>query len=244
MRKFLIILLSLLSCLLCACSYKQEPVLEAWQVPEIETAPVAPTPTPFVPSGGKTLNIIWNEADSINMSDPGVQGNPEEKQLSFSKSLALFPWDFLPYELFGSKEGYPLLRVEQIPHGVLLDENGQLLENAYVQFRFLPKDGNEAQGVTVMAELVSRERQIAMYDSTLAYPHLRYDEGVQPLPSRYGLDSFLLSRCGQYRYAQMILPLPNNVSSDRVILLTMGCGLELSDEQLVDALMEIWEYQS
>lgn len=244
MKKLGIVALCLLACLLCACSYKEEPVLEVWQVPEIETAPVAPTPTPFVPSGGKTLSIVWNEADSINMSDPGVQGSPEEKQLSFKKSLELFPWDFLPYNLFADKEGYPLLGIEQIPHGVLLDENGQLLENAYVQFRFLPKDGNEAQSVTVMAELVSRERQVAMYDSTAAYPHLRYDEGVQPKASRYGLDSFILSRCGQYRYAQLILPLPKNISSDRVILLTVGCGLELSDEQLVDALMEIWEYQS
>ena len=241
MRKILALCLALMTLCLCGCGKPKEE-LGVWQVPEIDTAPTVPTPTPRVQGGVTEPRIVWNDASEINMSDPGVENPPEEKRLNHKKTLALFPWSFLPASLFAENADYSVLSLEQSEHGVLLDENGALMENAYVQFRYLDKDKNEATAITVNAELISRERQIAIYDYS-SYPHFRYPEGTQPILSRFGLESFLLHRCGAYRYAQIVLPLPKNVSADRVILLTVGSGLEVQDEALVDAVMELWYYQ-
>jgi len=240
MRKIMLLCLMLLMLCLCACG-RQEAELGVWQVPEIDTAPTTPTPTPIVQGGLSKPRIVWNDAIEINMSDPGVEGEPEESLLSHKKTLALFPWSFLPSTLFSGSD-YEALNLEETQHSVLLDESGALIENAYVQFRYLDKGKSEDTAIVLMAELISRERQVAIYDYN-SYPHFRYPEGAGPALSRFGLESFVLHRCGAYRYAQLLLPLPRNVSADRVILLTIGCGLQVSDEQLVDAVMELWDYQ-
>lgn len=242
MKKLLICLILIAALCLCACGREEEP-LGVWEVPEIEYAPTTPTPTPIVQGGAKEPVIIWNEANEINMSHPGVQIEAEEKTLSHKQSLLLFPWSFLPETLFPAYDSpYETMSLQKSEHSVLLDENGALAENAYVQYSYLDKDKNELSAISVCAELISRQRQIDIYEHS-SYPHVFYPEGKTLYLSRFGLDSFVVGRCGTLRFTQLLLPVPKNVAGDTVILLTLSCGSELSDEALVDATMELWEYQ-
>ena len=242
MKKRLICLLIIASLCLCGCGREDEP-LGVWEVPEIEYAPTVPTPTPIVQGGVKVPEIVWNTADELNMSNPGVQVAAEEKTLSHKMTLLLFPWNFLPEKLFNSYDSpYESMTLEKAEHGVLLDEAGVLVENAYVQYRYLTADKREETALILCAELISRERQIAIYEQN-AYPHVSYGEGTGISLSRFGLESFVLGQCGELRYGQILLPLPKNVGGNTVILLTLTCGAELSDEAFVDAILELWEYQ-
>lgn len=243
MKKRLLCLLITAALCLCGCGREEGP-LGVWEVPEIEYAPTAPTPTPIVQGGIKVPEIVWNTAAELDMSNPGVQVAAEEQTLSHKKTLLLFPWNFLPETLFAAYDSqYDSMSLEKIDHGVLLDENGALAENAYVQYRYLAKDKREETALTICAELISRERQIAVYEQK-AYPHVSYSEGAGMHLSRFGLESFILGHCGNLRYGQILLPLPKNVGGNTVILLTLTCGPELSDEAFVEAIMELWEYQS
>lgn len=242
MKKRLICLFIFAALCLCGCGREEEP-LGVWEVPEIEYAPTVPTPTPIVQGGVKVPEIVWNSASELNMSDPGVQVAAEEQTLSHKKTLLLFPWSFLPETLFAAYDSaYDSMELEKTEHSVLLDETGALAENAYVQYRYLTREKTEETALTVCAELISRERQIAIYEQK-AYPHVSYGEDSGLYLSRFGLESFMLGHCGNLRYGQILLPLPKNVGGDTVILLTLTCGSELSDEAFVDAILELWEYQ-
>ena len=257
MRKItaLLILVSILFTLpLCACGKEEE--LGEWQMPEVDARPTtAPTAAPAF-GGGSTARYIWNEAVSINMSDPGVSAAATTKTLTHAETLALFGGQFLPKTIFNESYGaYSRMYLEQVKHEVLINADGGLAENAYVEYRYLNKDWVEAASITVCAELISYERVQEIYD-TRAYPHISYPEGTNVQFSSYYLQSFVLTRIGDARCAQW-LAVPSSYLSyidealkkaeeegtqaliPPVPLLTFSCREKVSDEQLIAAVCEI-----
>lgn len=256
MRKITAAML-LLSVLLCGCAGKGGE-LEPWTAPAIEAAPT-PTPKAAVGYSGESLppeSYIWNEAVSFNMSDPGVQVAAEQETFNHSGSFEVFGGQFLPKTIFNeSYSPYSRLYLEQIQHQILLDAYGQLPPNAYVEYRYLNKAWVESKSITVMAELCSYEQVMDVYARKL-YPHISYGEGVTPQTSVYYLQSFVLSKIGDTRYAQwLVLPTAyfsyvekaRAIAEDkgeepvlqRQVLLTFTCREDVSDEEFIAAVCAI-----
>lgn len=252
------IILPLLLCLLlCACSRELEP----WEMPQVDAAPTAaPTMAPSFSSGSGPENYVWNEALSFNMASPGVTGERVQQELSHSKSLLLFGQSLLPDSLFTeSRSPYTPRSLQRSQHAVLVDSEGALMENAYVEYVYLPKNGNEKRSITVMAELCSHETLLQIQQRRLT-PHTTFGEGVVPAGSSYYLDNFLLFKVGELRYAQAAV-LPDSyfsrvaaiesalgedeeLSLPRQALLSFTCGENVSDEEFISAVCKIWKYGS
>lgn len=253
--KKLVIPLLLIALTLSACRD-----LDAWEMPQVDAAPTSPPTTVPAYSTSSPVNYVWNEALAFNMSDPGVTGERIEQELSHSASLALFPSDLLPEAIFTeSRSQYDPLRLQKSKHSVLVDANGGLAEHAYVEYVYLPKNGNEKRGLTVMAELCSHDTLTEIYQQRL-YPHVSYAQDVLPQASSYYLESFMLIKVGDLRYAQaLVLPEAyfSKVSSleaaledgqeltlPRQVLLNFTCGEDMSDEQFIAAVCHIWQYSA
>lgn len=199
---------------------------------------------------------VWNEAESVNMSDPGVSVSVTGAELTHAETLELFGGQFLPKTIFGDSYGsYERMYLEQKAHSVLLDESGELPENAYVEYRYLNKAWVEAGSITVYAELCTAERAQEIYYSS-AYPHITYSGGAKPSLSSYYLQPFVLAKCDGVRWAQW-LAVPDSYFSraerleekaaasgteaevPRVALLTFTCRENVSDEQFIAAVRTI-----
>ena len=252
MKRYILPLL-LAVCLLSGCG---DP--GPWEMPQVDAAPTPePTPAPVF-SSSSPETYIWNTITSFNMSDPGVSGDRYEKELSHNESLALFGADFLPGSIFSeSRSPYKPLTLKKTSHQVILDGEGQLQENAYVEYVYLPSNGNEKAGLTVMAELCSHETVSKIYSHQLI-PHAVFAEGTSPKVSSYYLNTFMLMKQGDTRYAQALV-LPGSYFSTvsglkvaledgedlelpRQVLLSFTCGEEMSDEEFIAAVCRIWSY--
>lgn len=178
-----------------------------WEMPQVDAAPTVPPTTAPVFSSASPETYIWNDIQSFNMSDPGVSGDRFEQELSHKESIALFGSSFLPDAIFTeSRSPYKPLNLKKTSHQVIVDSEGQLQENAYVEYVYLPSSGNEKIGLTVMAELCSHETVSKIYSQQLT-PHAVFADGVSPRVSSYYLDNFMLMKQGDTRYAQaLVLP--------------------------------------
>ena len=252
MKKTIIPLL-LAVCLLSGCGDTGP-----WEMPQVDAAPTPEPTTAPVFSSASPESYIWNEIVSFNMSDPGVSGDRFEQELSHKESLALFGAELLPQAIFTeSRSPYKPLTLKKTTHRVILDGEGQLQENAYVEFQYLPSNGDESKALTVMAELCSHETLSKIYSLQLT-PHAAFAQGVSPQASSYYLNKFMLMRQGETRYAQTLV-LPSSYFSTvsrlqaaleegeepelpRQVLLSFSCGGDMSDEECIAAVGRIWRY--
>ena len=253
MKKIILPLL-LMCLLLCACSRELEP----WEMPQVDAAPTAaPTAAPSFNAGSGPEKYVWNEALSFNIASPGVTGERIQQELSHSKSLQLFGQSLLPEAIFTESHSQYIPRyLQKAQHAVLVDSEGALMENAYVEYLYLPKNGNEKRGITVMAELCSHETLLQIQQRSLT-PHTVFEAGVVPAVSSYYLDDFLLFKVGDVRYAQAtVLPgsyfsrvaaIERGLAEDeelslpRQVLLSFTCGEDVSNEEFISAVCKIWK---
>lgn len=229
-----------------------------WEMPQVDAAPTVPPTTAPVFSSASPETYIWNDIQSFNMSDPGVSGDRFEQELSHKESVALFGSSFLPDAIFTeSRNPYKPLNLKKTSHQVIVDSEGQLQENAYVEYVYLPSNGNEKMGLTVMAELCSHETVSKIYSQQLT-PHAVFADGVSPRVSSYYLNNFMLMKQGDTRYAQALV-LPTSYFSTvaslesaledgeelelpRQVLLSFTCGQDMSDDEFIAAVCRIWRY--
>ena len=229
-----------------------------WEMPQVDAAPTVPPTTAPVFSSASPETYIWNDIQSFNMSDPGVSGDRFEQELSHKESVALFGSSFLPDAIFTeSRSPYKPLNLKKTSHQVIVDSEGQLQENAYVEYVYLPSNGNEKMGLTVMAELCSHETVSKIYNQQLT-PHAVFADGVSPRVSSYYLNNFMLMKQGDTRYAQALV-LPTSYFSTvaslesaleegeelelpRQVLLSFTCGQDMSDDEFIAAVCRIWRY--
>ena len=247
----------LLLCLACAVltACQREPELEPWQMPVVDARPT-PTPT-AVPAfgGGSPERYIWNEAALLLMNSPGAAPGSVQETYSHKQCAALFPYNFLPSAIFGeSYSAYEKLSLKKTQHEVLLDGAGQLAEHAYIEYRYLPKSGKEDEGLYVMAELCSYEA--AQEIDNGSYPHLMMPQGESLRLSTYYLKDFVLAKVEEQRVAQILKLTPSSYFLDtqralaedesfvprRQILLTVTCGLKMSDEEFIAAVCDLLRY--
>ncbi len=240
----------LLLCLLCptlaGCGKEKE--LEPWKMPEVDAKPT-PVRTP-IPTfgGGSPERFVWNEAAFFNMNNPGALKTSTQETRTHKQCMALFPYNFLPSAVFAeSYASYPKLSLKKTEHEVLLDTRGELAEHAYIEYQFLPKGGKEEDALYVMAELCSYDAARDIYNGN--YPHLIMPESERLQLSTYYLKDFVLAKVGEQRVAQILKLTPSSYFSDarrqseddpnfvpqRQILLTLTCGLNVSDEEFIAA---------
>ena len=259
--KKMIIPVMLAALLLCGCSGRSASGDEVWTLPTIEPAPtVPPTPTPARTDNNLAPEqYIWNEAAGVNMSDPGAAEGALPGSFSHSESFALFGGQFLPDALFyESYAAFDKLNLQKSEHQVLVDGNGELAENAYVEYKYLPRSRDEDKGLTVMAELCGYDAVLGVYGRT-SCPHFSFPEDVKPQSSVYYLNYFVLAKVGETRYAQWLV-LPSAYFSyaeaqqakaedqgeepviQRQVLLTFTCGPDMSDEEFIAAVRDVFQY--
>ena len=258
MKKYtrLMALMLLMVLLLSACGKKEE--LGEWEMPVVDSKPtVAPTAIPSF-GGGSPETYVWNEAVWFNMADPGVAEDAVQDKYGPNDTAALFPYNFLPASIFGeSYSSYDKISFRKTNHEVMLNPvDNSLAENSYVEFVYAPKSGKESESLFVMAELLSYEQSLKIYNEK-TYPHMGYENGVRPSLSRYYLKDFVLAKYGEQRLAQIFKLSPSSYFSDtqaamlqaeqngeayeppRLILLTISCGVDMSDEEFVAAVTTI-----
>ena len=255
MKRMTALLLAI--CLLCplltACR-KEEP-LEPWQMPAVDSKPTpVPTPAPSF-GGGSPERYVWNEAALLLMNNPGAAPDSVQENYTHKQCKALFPYNFLPSTVFGeSYAGYDKLNLKKTAHDVLLDGNGQLAEHSYIEFQYLPKSGKEDEGLYVMAELCSLEQAQEIYNGL--YPHLMMPQGARLQMSTYYLKDFVLAKVEEQRVAQILKLTPSSYFADsrrmlaedpafvpqRQILLTLTCGINMSDEEFIAAACYLLRY--
>ena len=248
-----LLLLCLLSALLTGCGKEKE--LEPWKMPEVEAKPT-PVRTP-IPTfgGGSPERFVWNEAAFFNMNNPGALKTSTQEKRTHKQCMALFPYNFLPASVFAeSYASYPKLTLKKTEHEVMLDSRGELAEHAYIEYRFLPKSGKEDEALYVMAELCSYDAAREIYNGT--YPHLIMPEAERLQTSTYYLKDFILAKVGEQRVAQILKLTPSSYFTDarrqmsedetfvpqRQILLTLTCGLSMSDEEFIAAACYLLRY--
>ena len=255
-----LIALSLLICLvLSACGKKEE--LGEWEMPTVDSKPtVAPTAMPSF-GGGSPENYYWNEAVYFNMADPGVAEDAVQDKYGPNDTKGLFPYNFLPASIFSeSYSNYDKLSFKKTNHEVMLNPaDKSLAENSYVEFVYSPKSGKDSESLYVYAQLLSYEQSRTVYDEK-TYPHIAYAEGARAVHSRYYLKDFVLARYGEQRIAQIFKLYPNSYFSDvlaqraaaeesgeaylpqRQILLTVTCGVDMSDEEFIAAVTTLLNF--
>lgn len=255
MKRMIALLLALLTlCPLLASCRKEEP-LEPWQMPTVDAKPTpVPTAAPAF-GGGSPERYVWNEAALLLMNSPGAAPGSRQETYTHKQCAALFPYIFLPAAVFGeSYAGYERLSLKKTEHSVLLDENGQLAEYSYIEFRYLPKSGKEDEGLYVMAELCSLDA--AQEIDNGQYPHLLMPQGEKLRTSTYYLKDFVLAKVEQQRVGQILKLTPSSYFADarrlmaddpayvpqRQILLTVTCGLNMSDEEFIAAVCYLLRY--
>ena len=255
MKRMIALLMTvLLLCPLLTACRKEEP-LEPWVMPTVD---VKPTPEPTaVPSfgGGSPESYVWNEAALLLMNNPGAAPGSTQENYTHKQCAALFPYNFLPSSVFGeSYSAYEKLSLKKTDHDVMLDGLGQLAEHAYIEFRYLPKSGKEEEGLYVMAELCSLEAAQEIYNGL--YPHLMMPQGQKLRLSTYYLKDFVLAKVEDQRVAQILKLTPSSYFADarramaedpgfapqRQILLTVTCGLNMSDEEFIAAVCYLLRY--
>ncbi len=255
MRKMIALLLAVLAlCPLLTACRKEEP-LEPWVMPTVD---VKPTPVPTAsPSfgGGSPESYVWNEAALLLMNNPGAAPGSTQEKYTHKQCAALFPYNFLPSAIFGeSYSPYPKLSLKKTDHDVMLDGAGQLAEHAYIEYQYLPKSGKEDEGLFVMAELCSMEAAQEIYNGL--YPHLMMPQGERLRLSTYYLKDFVLAKIEEQRIAQILKLTPSSYFADarraiaedpgfvpqRQILLTVTCGLNMSDEEFIAAVCYLLRY--
>lgn len=256
-----IALLIITALLLCGCASDSAGTGEDWVLPTIEPAPTAAaTPSPSgVENGLQPEQYIWNEAAAFNMSDPGVDAAGLPQTVSHSGSFDLFGGQFLPDSVFYESYAlYDKLSLQKSEHQVLTYDNGELAENAYVEYIYMPSSRNESKSLTVMAELCGYDEVLQIYAQSL-YPHVTYPDGLRPDNSVYYLSYFVLERVGEVRYAQwLVLPSAyftyaenqrsqaedagTTADIQRQVLLNFTCGADMSDEEFIAAIRSIYQY--
>ena len=257
--KALIALMLLFCLLLSACGKEEE--LGAWEMPAVDTKPtVAPTALPSF-GGGSPETYVWNDAVYFSMADPGAAPESIQEKYGPNDSAALFPYNFLPASIFSeSYSSYEKLSLKKTNHEVMLDPaDMSLAENAYVEFVFAPKSGKEAESLYVLAELLSFEQASKVYNEKV-YPHMSYAESSRPQLSRYYLKDFVLAKYGEQRIAQVMKLTPTSYFTDtqaamleaeqngesyvpqRQILLTITCGIDMSDEAFISAVCTLLQF--
>ena len=250
MKKRIAVLLALLL-LFTLAGCRREEELEPWTMTAVDTKPT-PVPT-AAPSFGVSNpeRIVWNEAAYLNMDQPGG----DMQTLTHRQTAALYPYNFLPASIFGESHlPYAKLTLQKTQHEVMLDADGQLAEHAYVEYTYLPKNGKPDQALYVMAELCSYDAAMAVYNG--AWAHFVMPEGERMQRSTYYLKDFVLAKIGEQRAAQMLKLTPKSYFSDalramtedesfvpaRQILLTVTCGLGMSDEEFAAAVCALLAY--
>ena len=257
--KSLIALMLLALMLLSACGKEEE--LGAWEMPAVDARPtVQPTAMPSF-GGGSPEIYVWNEAVYFSMADPGVGEDALQDKYGPNDTKALFPYNFLPASIFGeSYSNYDKLSFKKTNHEVMLNPlDKSLAQNAYVEFVYAPKSGKESESLYVLAELLSYEQSTTVYNEK-TYPHIAYAEGARPSHSRYYLKDFVLAKYGEQRIAQIFKLYPNSYFTDaqaaivqaeqkgelyvpaRQILLTVTCGVDMSDEEFIAAVTTLLQF--
>lgn len=241
-----LLLVCLLVLPLSGCRQEQE--LGPWQMPVVDAKPTpVRTPAPAF-GGGSPERYLWNEAAFLRMNDPGAAPDSVSVTGTHKQVMTLFPYNFLPSAVFGeSYAAYEKLSLKKTEHDVMADPGGHLAEHAYVEFCYLPKSGREEDGLYVMAELCSFEAAQEIYNGN--YPHLVMPEGERLQLSTYYLKDFVLAKVGEQRVAQILKLTPASYFNDarlamaedetfvpaRQVLLTVTCGLDMSDEEFIAA---------
>lgn len=263
MRRILVLLIIIaLLCPLVLCGCGKEKELEPWTMPVVDAKPTpVPTPPPAFGGNGTAEKYVWNEAESFNMSDPGAAPESPEEKFTHNQCAALFPYNFLPAEIFGESHArYDKLSLKKQNHDVMLDANdGSLAEHAYVEYLYAPKSGKEANSMKVMAELCSYSAAYDIYQSGL-YPHVHCADGTRLQLSRYYFRDFVLIKVGEQRIAQILKLTPSSYFSDaqaamdaaaesgetyipqRQILLTVAAGENMSDEEFIAAVSDLVQF--
>ena len=257
--KSLIALLLLCALLLSGCGKKEE--LGQWEMPAVDSKPtVAPTAMPSY-GGGSPEIYYWNEAQYFSMADPGVSEDAVQDKYGPNDTKALFPYNFLPSSIFSeSYSSYDKLSFKKTNHEVMLSPaDSSLAENSYVEFVYSPKSGKESESLFVYAELLSYEQAETIYNEKI-YPHIAYADGARAVHSRYYLKDFVLAKYGEQRIAQIFKLNPSSYFSDvlaqraaaeengevyvpqRQILLTISCGVDMSDEEFIAAVTTILSF--
>ena len=255
-----LIALMLLCCLaLSACGKEEE--LGAWEMPTVDAKPTAaPAAVPSY-GGGSPEIYVWNDAVYFNMADPGVSPEAVQDKYGPNDTKGLFPYNFLPASIFGeSYSNYDKLSFKKANHEVMLDPvDNSLAANSYVEFVYAPKSGKETESLYVLAELLSYEQTATIYNEKV-YPHISYAESARPAHSRYYLKDFVLAKYGEQRVAQILKLTPNSYFTDvqaalvaaeqngevyvpqRQILLTVTCGVDMSDEEFIAAVTTLLNF--
>lgn len=253
--KRMIVLLLILALLLPLSACREEKELEPWAMPAVDTKPT-PEPKPTVSfGGGSPTDYVWNEAAFFNMADPGAAPDSVQQKYTHKQCAALFPYNFLPSTVFSESHlNYQKLTVQKTMHEVMLDAEGQLADHAYVEYVYLPKSGRSDEGLYVMAELCTYDEALAVYNGSWA--HFTMPEGEQMRRSTYYLKDFVLVKIGEQRAAQFLKLTPSSYFSDarralaedesfvpaRQILVTLTCGLNMSDEEFAAAVCALLVY--
>ena len=244
----------LLLCPLFTACGKEEP-LEPWEMPAVEAKPTPVRTAAPVFGGGSPENYVWNEAALLLMNNPGAAPGSAQATYTHKQCAALFPYNFLPSAVFGeSYAAYEKLSLKRTDHDVMLDGAGQLAEHAYIEYKYLPKSGKEDEGLFVMAELCSLEAAQEIYNGL--YPHLMMPQGERLRMSTYYLKDFVLAKVEEQRVAQILKLTPSSYFVDsrrmiaedpgfvpqRQVLLTVTCGLNMSDEEFIAAVCYLLRY--
>ena len=261
MKRYTRLIALMLIAVLClsACGRKEE--LGAWEMPVVDSKPtVQPTAIPSF-GGGSPETYVWNEAEYFNMADPGAAPESLQEKYGPKDTAAMFPYNFLPATIFSeSYSKYEKLSLKKTNHELMLDPvDKSLAQGAYVEFVYSNKSGKESQNLYVMAELLSYEQAEQIYNHKV-YPHMSYFDGARPQPSRHYLKDFVLAKCGQQRVAQILKINPSSYFTDvqrarleaeqngeiyvpqRQILLTITCGIDMTDEEFISAVTTILQF--
>ena len=261
MKRYTRLIALMLIAVLClsACGRKEE--LGEWEMPVVDSKPtVQPTAIPSF-GGGSPETYVWNEAEYFNMADPGAAPESLQEKYGPKDTAAMFPYNFLPATIFSeSYSKYEKLSLKKTNHELMLDPvDKSLAQGAYVEFVYTTKSGKESQNLYVMAELLSYEQAEQIYNQKV-YPHMSYFDGARPQPSRHYLKDFVLAKCGQQRLAQILKINPSSYFTDvqrarleaeqngeiyvpqRQILLTITCGIDMTDEEFISAVTTILQF--
>ncbi len=261
MKKYTRAIALMLTALLCLSACGKEEELGQWEMPVVDSKPtVAPTAIPSI-GGGNPEIYVWNEAEYFNMADPGAAPESLQEKYGPNDTKALFPYNFLPSAIFSeSYSKYQKLSFNKTNHEVMLDPSDKsLATSAYVEFVYSPKSGKDSQSLYVMAELLDYEQTEKIYNEKI-FPHVAYFNSARPQYSRYYLKDFVLFKCGEQRVAQILKLNPSSYFTDvqaarleaeqngesfvpaRQILLTITCGLDMSDEEFIAAVTTILSF--